>query len=254
MGKIHSSSTMSLAVRVTLYYCVINAHLLTPVVSSDNVTTASRLWPPGGNNWFWQLRLVRREIFMHYQNPGYADDTQWFHICKDDTCDHYSAGTSQCIFHTSRPVSADSSFGRERPTGRSYDTVLLNSNCQMRSEGAGPFHYQLLHCPRNLPVAVFMLPKSGTTSTLNWLIGAEDVWPTLLEAAGSMRKTPRDMVEWLSSEAGWWEITQEKAQAIANRVMHRYPVQLHDHPSLHRANIKNYQYTRIFTARINSSL
>eukprot|EP00392_Amoebophrya_sp_AT5.2_P015693 g15909.t1 len=167
----------------------------------------------------WCLRYARRASFLRYKNPGYADETLWFPLCDKgpDSCDWYTYGSSQCI--ASSPA---------LPVFTAH-TALLNSNCQMRSPHAGPFYYQLFHCPRNLPVSVFLLPKSGTTSGLNWLLQHEDVWPTFLLAAANMRRRPQDMMGWLSEEAAWWAADEESARSsVANRVMHRWPARTED--------------------------
>ncbi|CAD7923400.1 unnamed protein product [Amoebophrya sp. A120] len=194
---------LKINVAVVLRHSALNAHIKT-----------AHAWPRDAET-FRQLRYARRASFMRYKNPGYADQVLWFPLCDEqnaNNCDWYTYGSSQCIFHT-----------KMRNNTKKEDTVLLNSNCQLRSDKAGPFYFQLFHCPRNLPIAAFVLPKSGTTSSLNWLLEHEDVWPTLSHAAENMRLRPQDMMNWLSEEASWWVVDQETASHVANRVMHRWP-------------------------------
>lgn len=186
------------------------------VVFFNGPIVGTKSWPPSPK-FFHNLRMARRASISRYVNPGYADEVLWIPMCATPgNCDYYTQGSSQCIIHTG--------FEKVPSTNsKSQPHVLLNSNCQLRGSNGGPFYFQIYHCPRNLPIALFLLPKSGTTSSLNWLLGHEDVWPSLDHAASAMRESPSEMMHWLGSEAAWWMVGEDAAKMIANRVMHRYP-------------------------------
>ena len=130
-----------------------------------------RSWPP--TPYIWRdLRFGRRSSFVRYKNPGYADALLWYPICANATnCDHYTAGSSQCIFHTAlssptttseedhtveknpeqinKPLEKHADI--ERKSSTQHDTVLLNSNCQLCCN-----RVKLSRCKRCMIHAKFM--------------------------------------------------------------------------------------------------
>ena len=60
---------------------------------------------------------------------------------------------------------------------------------------------QLFHCPMGAPIALFVLPKCGTTSAINYILDNEPyLRGTLAKAMEAMLIRPKVMIDWLADE------------------------------------------------------
>jgi len=90
------------------------------------------------------------------------------------------------------------------------------------------FELQFLHCPVSRPIAVFVVPKCGTTSTINWIVQMDKkTHRRVLDIMNKVvQKGPEKTVQ-LASNALVADFpnssTVDQHVRIANRMFHRYP-------------------------------
>ena len=138
----------------------------------------------------------------------------WHEECHDASCEKYSVGDGFCLMRASdRKLLQKSGLIRGDDVSRAEAGALLtvvSSNCRVRgigteaakvgradagsrdkthrhidfenddSMGNGDVKVQLFHCPKEVPIALLTVPKSGTTSTINWAMrmeGEDDLVP-----------------------------------------------------------------------------
>ncbi|CAD7923392.1 unnamed protein product [Amoebophrya sp. A120] len=135
-----------------------------------------------------------------------------------DHCDAYGPGGGMCIMQAHRYI---------EPQLRDRQKVLLNSNCQIWKPGQNSgMLTQLFHCPMGAPIAFFMLPKSGTSSAVNYIMDLEPYIKTsLANAMDAMLQRPKVMIDWLATELDYWGHMDknEVVQDLSQRLMHRFP-------------------------------
>lgn len=90
----------------------------------------------------------------------------------------------------------------ENKQERDRQKILLNSNCQVWPQGkSSGILTQLFHCPMGAPIALFVLPKCGTTSAINYILDNEPyVRDSLGQAMDAMLVRPKVMIDWLAGE------------------------------------------------------
>lgn len=197
-----------------------------------------------------QLALGRREFLKHYWAANRHGDTMWYRVCdpreapneahdpdsqkpptkgkkslgpaiqslwEEKHCDYYSPGSAMCLMEAHR-------YNEEEK--RERQKILMNSNCQVLPPGQGSgMLTQLFHCPAGLPISLFVLPKCGTTSAINFILDNEPYTrPSLSVAMDSMINRPRVMISWLEDELYNWEMfNHTHAMELSQRLMHRFP-------------------------------
>ena len=161
--------------------------------------------------------LVREE-----ENALLSVDTNFdamLGLYRETHCDLYGAGGGFCLMQ---------SHGESGKDSRQLNQILLNSNCQIwrppylstldagvaepdtaairggrhdETPNEAGILTQLFHCPLGLPIALFLLPKSGTSSAVNFLVQSEPmIRDSLATASDRMLVRPKVMIDWLSDE------------------------------------------------------
>ncbi|CAD7930193.1 unnamed protein product [Amoebophrya sp. A25] len=140
----------------------------------------------------------------------------------EHSCDTYGAGGGMCIMQAHR---------YDEPDKRDRRKILLNSNCQIwKPDTSSGMLTQLFHCPLGAPIALFVLPKSGTSSAVNYILDVEPYTRSSLgKAMESMLIRPKVMIDWLASELDFWGHIDKNdvVQDLSQRLMHRFPPDAH---------------------------
>lgn len=87
---------------------------------------------------------------------------------------------------------------------------------------------QTFHCPSTRPLAIFVTPKGGTTSAINWAVRMDEEIFDRVQYAGDLlaKGNPREVVHYMAGqlESDFPEVAPiEVHRKLADRLMHRYP-------------------------------
>jgi len=100
----------------------------------------------------------------HLSEWMYAKTRQGF-----DACDAYSMGGGLCIMQAWRRDDNRDERQKERDLSQMKSSCASQMLTEPGSTDPPKMELQFLHCPSLRPLAIFVVPKCGTTSTINWV-------------------------------------------------------------------------------------